>query len=88
MPVWELIKSGGWLMLPIIACSIGAVAIAIERWWTLDYHKVVPRNTLAELWDWIRKNELSAERLRGLKLSRRSGAFWPQASATRTMGAR
>ncbi len=69
MPVWELIKSGGWLMLPIIACSIGAVAIAIERWWTLDYRKVVPRNTLAELWDWIRKNELSSERMRELKLS-------------------
>lgn len=64
-----MIKSGGWLMLPIIFCSIGAAAICIERWWTLDYRKIVPANTLAELWDWIRRDELSTERMRELKRS-------------------
>jgi biopolymer transport protein ExbB len=67
--LFELIKAGGWLMLPIIFCSIAAVAISIERWWTLDYRKVVPRDTLAEVWLWIRRNELTPERIRGLKAS-------------------
>jgi hypothetical protein len=35
------------------------LAISIERWWTLDYRKVVPANTLAEVWQLIRRNELS-----------------------------
>jgi len=68
-PLFELIKSGGWVMLPIILGSIAAVAISIERWWTLDYRKVVPSNTLAEVWQLIRRNELSPERLRTLKAS-------------------
>jgi len=68
-PLFELIKSGGWVMLPIILGSIAAVAISIERWWTLDYRKVVPPNTLAEVWQLIRQNELTPERLRELKAS-------------------
>ena len=33
--MWELISSGGWLMLPIILSSVIAVAIVIERLWAL-----------------------------------------------------
>ncbi|MEX0571194.1 MotA/TolQ/ExbB proton channel family protein, partial [Acinetobacter baumannii] len=29
--MWELVKAGGWLMLPLILCSILTVAISIER---------------------------------------------------------
>ncbi|MFW2732996.1 MotA/TolQ/ExbB proton channel family protein, partial [Acinetobacter baumannii] len=29
--MWELVKAGGWLMLPLILCSILTVAIIIER---------------------------------------------------------
>ena len=31
----EIVKAGGWLMVPIVACSIVAVAIFFERLWTL-----------------------------------------------------
>jgi biopolymer transport protein ExbB len=54
-------------MLPIVICSIIALAISIERWWTLDARKIVPRNTLVDVWEWIRRKELSADRLRELK---------------------
>lgn len=67
--MWEIIKSGGWLMAPIILCSIVSVAISIERWWTLDVGKIVPPNTLAQVWEWIRRNELSPDRLRELRRS-------------------
>ena len=28
--MWELVKSGGWMMLPIILCSIAAAGIIAE----------------------------------------------------------
>lgn len=71
----DLIIAGGWVMLPILLGSIVALAIGIERWWTLDYRKVLPANTLAGVWQLIRRNELSAERLRMLKDSSPLGAI-------------
>ncbi len=38
----EVIKSGGWLMLPILLCSLVAVAIALERAWALRRARVLP----------------------------------------------
>ena len=33
--MFEIVKAGGTVMVPIILCSIVAVAIIIERFWTL-----------------------------------------------------
>ena len=48
--MWELVKAGGWLMLPIIACSIVAMTIVVERLWALRQNKVTPRHLLANVW--------------------------------------
>lgn len=63
----EIIKAGGWLMVPILLCSIVALAISIERYWTLSPRKIVPRNLLAQVWVWINHNQLDANRLRELR---------------------
>lgn len=65
--VLEIIKAGGWLMVPILLCSIVALAISIERYWTLSPRKIVPRNLLAQVWVWINHNQLDANRLRELR---------------------
>lgn len=65
----ELIQSGGWLMLPIIACSVAAVAISIERTWTLNSSRIAPANLLAEVWEQIQRKELNQERMRELRRS-------------------
>lgn len=65
----EIIRAGGWLMLPIILCSIVAIAIVIERFWTLSENRIVPRYTAGQVWTWIKNNELDSERLRELRLS-------------------
>ena len=65
----EIIKAGGWLMLPIILCSIVAIAIIIERFWTLSAARIAPRYTLGQVWTWIKNNELDAAHLRELKLA-------------------
>jgi len=37
--VLELMETGGWLMWPILACSVVALAIIVERFWTgLMFH--------------------------------------------------
>lgn len=65
----EIVKAGGWLMLPIILCSIVAIAIIIERFWTLSAARISPRYTLGQVWTWIKNNELDAAHLRELRLA-------------------
>ncbi len=33
--VLELMQAGGWLMVPIVLCSVVAMAIVVERFWAL-----------------------------------------------------
>ena len=65
----EIVKAGGWLMLPIILCSIVAIAIVIERFWTLSAARIAPRYTLGQVWTWIKNNELDSAHLRELRLA-------------------
>lgn len=67
--MFEILKSGGWLMLPIIACSIVALAVSVERLLALRVVKVAPPQLLGEVWGWIKNNQLDANKLRDLKQS-------------------
>lgn len=67
--MFEIITAGGWLMVPIILCSILVIAIGAERFWTLDPKKIAPRHLLAQVWSWIKNNQLDASKLRELKQS-------------------
>jgi biopolymer transport protein ExbB len=59
----EIIQAGGWLMLPIILCSIIAVAIIIERLWTLQRHRVLPKDLTMRVWEWARDRQLDQKHL-------------------------
>ncbi|WP_417544279.1 MotA/TolQ/ExbB proton channel family protein [Marinobacter sp.] len=65
--MFELLKAGGILMVPIVACSILALAIILERFWTLRASRVAPRQTINELWRWIKKKELNGRKLKALQ---------------------
>ncbi|MBQ74465.1 MAG: biopolymer transporter ExbB [Gammaproteobacteria bacterium] len=65
--MFELVQAGGWLMFPIILCSIISAAICVERFWTLRSKQVAPKNLLAQVWNWIKANEMDARRLRELR---------------------
>ncbi|MDF2180807.1 MotA/TolQ/ExbB proton channel family protein [Neptuniibacter sp. CAU 1671] len=67
--MFELIQSGGWLMVPIIACSVIAFAICLERIWTLRTSRVTPPGLLAEVWTMVKKHQVTPDRLRELKQS-------------------
>lgn len=63
----EMVKAGGWLMLPIILCSVIACAIIIERLWTLQPRRVLPADLVRQVWDWISRNQLNQDQLRALR---------------------
>ncbi|AOY87423.1 biopolymer transporter ExbB [Marinobacter salinus] len=65
--MFELLKAGGILMVPIVACSILALAIILERVWTLRPSRVAPPQTINELWRWIKKKELNGRKLKALQ---------------------
>ncbi|MCC7258450.1 MAG: MotA/TolQ/ExbB proton channel family protein [Gammaproteobacteria bacterium] len=55
----EIIKAGGWLMVPIIGCSVVAFAIVLERLWTLQRRRVLPADLTRQVWEWVSRNELN-----------------------------
>lgn len=65
--MYELVTAGGWLMLPIILCSIVAVAIIGERFWALRPARVTPRHLVAQAWQWQKKGQLGGEQVRALR---------------------
>ena len=62
----EIVQAGGWLMLPIIACSIAAAAIILERLWTLQHNRVLPKELTAQVSQWVAYRTISAENLQRL----------------------
>ena len=44
--MWELIKAGGWLMLPLVLCSVFTVAISLERFIRLKRGLVLPNSLM------------------------------------------
>lgn len=63
----EIVQSGGWLMVPILLCSIVAAAICVERLWTLQRSRIVPKNLLAQIWSAVKTEELDNQKLRELR---------------------
>jgi biopolymer transport protein ExbB len=66
--MFEIVKSGGIVMLPIILCSIMAVAITLERLWTLRGQRVVPEELTDKVWQWVENRSLSDKQITALQL--------------------
>ena len=63
----ELIKAGGLIMWPILLCSVIALAIVAERFWSLQVKRVTPKNLVAQVWQWDKVGELNKKRLLELR---------------------
>lgn len=63
----ELIKAGGWVMWPILLCSVISLAIVVERFWSLQRKRTAPRNLVNQIWQWARDGELDAKRIQELR---------------------
>ncbi len=63
----EIIKAGGWMIWPIILCSIIAMAIIGERFWSLQKKYVVPKGLVTQVWRWVKEGKLDKKRLNALR---------------------
>ena len=61
--MFELVQAGGWLMIPILLCSVIAVAIVVERMWTLQQKKVIPEKLLTGIWNLLSKDALTDQHI-------------------------
>ncbi|EXJ13328.1 MotA/TolQ/ExbB proton channel family protein [Imhoffiella purpurea] len=55
--------AGGWLMVPILICSVVASAIVVERAWSLRRKRILPPNLVVEIWKLHRREQLTPERI-------------------------
>lgn len=46
--MWDVIVAGGWLMVPLGLCSVLALAIVLERAYTLRFERVLPEQALVQ----------------------------------------
>jgi biopolymer transport protein ExbB len=57
--VIDLIVKGGISMYPIILCSIIALAVFIERLWTLRRNKIIPPEFISQIEEKVRAHRIS-----------------------------
>lgn len=61
--MFELIRAGGWVMWPIIICSVAALAIIGERFWSLQKKYVSPPELVPQVRQWLERDELDEARI-------------------------
>ena len=86
--MWEIVRAGGWMMGPIILASIIAVAIILERLWTLQDRRVLPADLTRRVWQLVETNQVTDKVIAALRRIRRSARCWPRGWPTAIARAR
>ena len=55
------------MMLPILMSSVIAMALIVERFWSLQTRRITPDNLVAQVWQWARSDVLDAKRIQALR---------------------
>ncbi len=63
----EIVKSGGWLMLPILLASALAATIIVERFWSLRRKSVLPEGLADQVTAWLRSGRVDDQHVDILK---------------------
>jgi biopolymer transport protein ExbB len=84
--VFEIIKAGGWVMWPIILCSVIAMAISIEKFFALKTQRIAPGNLLPQVWGWLKNNQVDAARIKELRQGSPLGRILATAILTSRQG--
>ena len=82
----DLLVAGGWVMPLIVACSVVALSISIERYIALDRSKVAPPHLLATVWRDLKQGELNAQKLAQLRTNSPLGAILAAGIGNRGQG--
>jgi biopolymer transport protein ExbB len=82
----EIVQAGGWLMLPIITCSVIAAAIILERLWTLQPTRVLPTDLTTEVWQWVKSGQLDRQHIQSLHQGSPLGQILAEGLSSRHLG--
>lgn len=63
----EFFKAGGITMWPLLLFSIVALAIAAERFWSLQTKRIAPKGLVNQVWQWEQTGQLDAKRIQELR---------------------
>ncbi len=64
--MFEMVQAGGWLMLPILLCSVIALAIVGERFWSLQQKRINPATLVSQVWQWYKSDALTDQNIEAL----------------------
>ncbi len=64
-----MIQAGGWLMVPLLLCSVFAVAIIGERFWSLQEQRIAPKHLVGQIWQWYKSDALDESHIDALSTS-------------------
>jgi biopolymer transport protein ExbB len=64
--MWEIIKAGGPVMWPIIALSVLAAAILLERLWSLQERRIIPPELREKVWKLVESGQLTDRHIAAL----------------------
>ena len=71
----ELVKAGGWPMIPLLLLSAVAIAIIVERAWTLRRSAVIPPSLGVEVRAWAARGKLDPAHIESLRRTSPLGAL-------------
>jgi len=81
--VLELLMAGGWAMVPILLCSAIALAIILERFWSLRRKSVVPPGLGVEVREWAHTRRLDPAHIEALRTNSPLGELLAAALSVR-----
>jgi biopolymer transport protein ExbB len=73
--VLELVMAGGWPMIPLLLLSALALAIIVERFWTLRRRSVLPPGLGEEVRAWAARGRLDPGHIQSLRATSPLGAL-------------
>ncbi len=71
----ELVKAGGWPMIPLLVLTVAALAIILERFWTLRRKMVLPPGLGDEVRAWAARGNLDPQHIDALRRTSPLGAL-------------
>ncbi len=71
----ELVKAGGWPMIPLLLLAVLALAIVVERFWSLRRKEVLPPGLGEEVRKWAAGGQLDPAHIESLRRTSPLGAL-------------
>jgi biopolymer transport protein ExbB len=73
--VLELVKAGGWPMIPLLLLAVLALAIVVERFWSLRRKEILPPGLGDEVRRWAAGGQLDPAHVESLRRNSPLGAL-------------